>query len=35
MASYDGLILLAFVTLLTWTSVDVLTRATTADPSPK
>ena len=35
MASYDGLILLAFVALLTWTNVDVLTRATTADPSPK
>ena len=35
LASYDGLILLTFVALLTWTSVDVLTRATTADPSPK
>lgn len=35
LASCDGLILLAFVALLTWTSVDVLIRATTADPSPK
>ena len=35
LASYDGLILLAFVALLTWTSVHVLIRATTADPSPK
>ncbi len=35
LASYDGLIVLAFVVLLTWTSVHVLIRATTADPSSR
>ena len=32
---YDGLLILAFVVLLTWTSIHALIRAATADPSPK